>query len=50
MDIRTQKMMTTVVEPIVSPFVGNDTFRNSAFASVKNSTMEAQSFLNMSMT
>ena len=42
-----QKTMTTVVDPIVSARVGNDTFLNSPRTSLKNSRMESVHLLNM---
>jgi hypothetical protein len=42
-----QKTMTTVVDPIVSARVGNDTFFNSPRTSMKNSRIESVNFLNM---
>lgn len=40
----TQKIMTTVVDPIVSALVGNEIFRNSALTSLKNSPMFDHNF------
>src|SRR5579884_1204912 len=42
-----QNTMTTVVDPVVSPLVGKETFLTSARTSVKNSTTDAQTFLNI---
>lgn len=47
MDIITQNSNTTVVEPIVSVFVGYEIFFSSPRTSDKNSVMEDQAFLNM---
>src|SRR5688572_7524015 len=46
-DMIMQKTMTTVVDPIVSARVGNDTFFNSPRTSIKNSLIESTNFLNM---
>jgi hypothetical protein len=46
-DMMMQKTMTTVVDPIVSARVGNDTFFNSPRTSMKNSRIESVNFLNM---
>lgn len=42
-----QKTMTTVVDPIVSARVGNDTFFSSPRTSLRNSRIESINFLNM---
>lgn len=41
-----QKIITTVVEPMVSLLEGNETFLSSARTSLRNSRMEDQSFFN----
>ena len=46
-DMMIQKTMTTVVDPIVSALVGNETFFNSPFTSPKNSRMELINLVNM---
>jgi hypothetical protein len=42
-----QKTMTTVVDPIVSARVGNETFFNSPLTSLKNSRMELINLVNI---
>jgi hypothetical protein len=43
----TQKTMTTVVDPIVSARLGNETFFNSARTSVMNTRIESVILLNI---
>ena len=47
-DIRMQNTMTTVVEPMVSARLGNETFFNSARTSVTNNRIESVIRLNIS--